>query len=125
MVRKHAPKRRCRTARSGNPSRTGHSRQDGSATGRQRRDCEGAERGAVSGSRTRSGRARAAGAGMTTLLGGLLANPTILAIIAGVLGALGWGFHQRLAGAKAERTKQAADQLDAIKDKKAKDDEVN
>jgi hypothetical protein len=44
---------------------------------------------------------------MSALLAGLLANPTILAIIAGVLGALGWGFHQRLAGAKAERAKQA------------------
>ncbi|MGN6772608.1 MAG: ABC transporter permease [Rhizobiaceae bacterium] len=61
---------------------------------------------------------------MTALLGGLLANPTILAIIAGVLGALGWGFHQRLAGAKAERTKQAADQLDAIQKRKETDDEV-
>jgi hypothetical protein len=62
---------------------------------------------------------------MSALLAGLLANPTILAIIAGVLGALGWGFHQRLAGAKAERAKQAADQLDAIKDRKDKDDEIN
>ena len=62
---------------------------------------------------------------MSALLAGLLANPTILAIIAGVLGALGWGFHQRLSGAKAERNKQAADQLDAIKDRKEKDDEVN
>jgi hypothetical protein len=44
---------------------------------------------------------------MSALLAGLLANPTILANIAGVLGALGWGFHQRLAGAKAERAKQA------------------
>lgn len=44
---------------------------------------------------------------MSALLAGLLANPTILAIIAGVLGALGWGFHQRLSGAKAERAKQA------------------
>jgi hypothetical protein len=31
----------------------------------------------------------------------------------------------RLRGAKAERDKQAADQLDAIKDRKEKDDEVN
>jgi hypothetical protein len=44
---------------------------------------------------------------MSALLAGLLANPTILAIIAGILGALGWGFSQRRAGAKAERAKQA------------------
>ena len=62
---------------------------------------------------------------MSALLAGLLANPTILAIIAGVLGALGWGFHQRLAGAKAERAKQAADQLDAIQKRKETDDEVD
>lgn len=53
---------------------------------------------------------------MTALLGGLLANPTILAIIAGVLGALGWGFHQRLAGAKAERNAQKAKDADAYEE---------
>jgi len=44
---------------------------------------------------------------MSALLAWLLTNPTILAIGAGLVGALGWGFHQRLAGAKAERGKQA------------------
>jgi hypothetical protein len=44
---------------------------------------------------------------MSALLVWLVSNPTILAIGAGLLGALGWGFHQRLAGAKAERNKQA------------------
>ncbi len=43
---------------------------------------------------------------MTALLGFLLSNPAILAIGAGIIGALGWGFHQRLAGAAAERAKQ-------------------
>jgi hypothetical protein len=47
--------------------------------------------------------------------------PYLIALIA----ALGWGFSQRRAGAKAERAKQAADQLDAIKDRKEKDDEIN
>lgn len=44
---------------------------------------------------------------MSALFAWLLTNPTILAIGAGVVGALGWGFHQRLAGAQAERGKQA------------------
>ncbi|TIP38936.1 MAG: ABC transporter permease [Mesorhizobium sp.] len=44
---------------------------------------------------------------MSALLAWLLTNPTILAIGAGLVGALGWGFHQRLAGARAERGKQA------------------
>ncbi|RWE77857.1 ABC transporter permease [Mesorhizobium sp.] len=44
---------------------------------------------------------------MSALLAWLLTNPTILAIGAGLVGALGWGFHQRLAGARAERNKQA------------------
>ena len=39
---------------------------------------------------------------------GLLLNPTVLAIIAGILGALGWGWKQRSAGAAKERAKQAA-----------------
>lgn len=46
---------------------------------------------------------------MTALLGFLLSNPTMLATLAGFIGALGWGFRQRLAGAKAERDKQAAE----------------
>lgn len=50
---------------------------------------------------------------MSALLAGLFANPTILAIIAGILGALGWGFHQRLSGAKAERNAQKAKEADA------------
>lgn len=45
---------------------------------------------------------------MSALLAWLFSNPTILAIGAGIIGALGWGFQQRLAGAKAERNKQAA-----------------
>lgn len=53
-----------------------------------------------------------------------LSNPTILAILAAIIGALGWGFNQRLAGAQAERNKQAKARLDAIKDRKELDDEV-
>jgi|GEM_PF-3423319 len=44
---------------------------------------------------------------MSALLVWLLSNPTILALGAGLVGALGWGFQQRLAGARAERDKQA------------------
>jgi type II secretory pathway pseudopilin PulG len=43
---------------------------------------------------------------------GLLLNPTVLAIIAGILGALGWGWKQRSAGAAKERAKrEAADRM--------------
>ena len=45
---------------------------------------------------------------MTALLAFLLGNPALLAIAGAIIGALGFGFQQRLAGAKAERTKQAA-----------------
>lgn len=44
---------------------------------------------------------------MTAFLAWLLTNSAILAVGAGLVGALGWGFHQRLAGARAERDKQA------------------
>lgn len=37
---------------------------------------------------------------------GLLSNPTVIAVLAGILGVLGFGFQQRRAGAKAERAKQ-------------------
>jgi hypothetical protein len=47
--------------------------------------------------------------------------PYLIALIA----ALGWGLSQRRAGAKAERAKQAADQLDAIQKRKETDDEVD
>jgi hypothetical protein len=43
---------------------------------------------------------------MTAILA-LVSNPTILAILAGIVGAIGWGFRQRLAGAAKERAKQA------------------
>ncbi|MDX8482668.1 ABC transporter permease [Mesorhizobium sp. VK24D] len=45
---------------------------------------------------------------MTALLSFLSGNPAILGVLASFIGALGWGFHQRLAGAKAERARQAA-----------------
>lgn len=37
----------------------------------------------------------------------LISNFEFVAIVAGILGALGFGFQQRRAGAKAERAKQA------------------
>lgn len=43
----------------------------------------------------------------------LLSNPTILAILAGFIAAMGWGFKQRLAGAKAERDKQSREEAKA------------
>jgi hypothetical protein len=50
---------------------------------------------------------------MSALAAFFLGNPTILAALAGVIGALTWGFHQRLAGAKAERNKQAQAEVKA------------
>ncbi|BCG88498.1 hypothetical protein MesoLj113c_46080 [Mesorhizobium sp. 113-3-9] len=44
---------------------------------------------------------------MTALLAWFLSNPTILGMGAAVIAALSYGFQQRLAGAKAERNKQA------------------
>lgn len=61
---------------------------------------------------------------MTALLGFLLSNPTILAIGAAIIGALGFGFQQRLAGAKAERNKQAADNAAAATEGQKIDDAV-
>lgn len=46
-----------------------------------------------------------------TLLLSLLLNPTVLAILAGIAAAFGWGWKQRRAGAAAVRAEQAkADQ---------------
>lgn len=45
---------------------------------------------------------------MTALLLSFISSPTLVGILAAIVGGLGWGFHQRLAGAKAERAKQAA-----------------
>ncbi|RWM24360.1 ABC transporter permease [Mesorhizobium sp.] len=44
---------------------------------------------------------------MTALLSFLSGNPAILGALASFIAALGWGFHQRLAGARAERDRQA------------------
>ncbi len=44
---------------------------------------------------------------MTALLVWFLSNPTVIAIGAAIVGAIGLAFQQRLAGAKAERNKQA------------------
>jgi len=43
---------------------------------------------------------------MTALFSFLAGNPAILGVLASLLAALGWGFHQRLAGASAERARQ-------------------
>ncbi|RWI44518.1 MAG: ABC transporter permease [Mesorhizobium sp.] len=50
---------------------------------------------------------------MTALLSFLAGNPAILGVLASFIAALGWGFHQRLAGARAERDRQAADEAAA------------
>ncbi|TKB14081.1 MAG: ABC transporter permease [Mesorhizobium sp.] len=50
---------------------------------------------------------------MTALLSFLAGNPAILGILASFVAALGWGFHQRLAGARAERARQAASEAAA------------
>lgn len=48
---------------------------------------------------------------MTALLA--LVGPKLIAILAAVVAAIAWGFKQRLAGAKAERAKQAASEAKA------------
>lgn len=50
---------------------------------------------------------------MTALLGFILSNPTVIAIIGGIAAALGWGWKQRHAGAAKERAKQADRDLKA------------
>lgn len=50
---------------------------------------------------------------MSAIIGWVLSNPTFLAIVAGLIGALGWGFRQKRAGRQEERAKQAAERLKA------------
>lgn len=50
---------------------------------------------------------------MSALLSSILSSPTVLAIIAAVIGALGWGWKQRRAGKQAERDRQARERQDA------------
>ncbi|WP_192242992.1 ABC transporter permease [Mesorhizobium silamurunense] len=50
---------------------------------------------------------------MTALLSFLSGNPAILGVLASLIAALGWGFHQRLAGAEVERDRQAASEASA------------
>lgn len=45
---------------------------------------------------------------MSVLLSFFVGNPALLGMLASIIAALGWGFHQRLAGASAERARQAA-----------------
>ncbi|RUV11587.1 MULTISPECIES: ABC transporter permease [unclassified Mesorhizobium] len=61
---------------------------------------------------------------MSALLAWLFTNPTVLAIGAAIIGALGFGFQQRLAGAKAERNRQEADQAEAASEAQKIDDAV-
>lgn len=61
---------------------------------------------------------------MTALLAWFLSNPTILGIGAAVIAALSFGFQQRLAGAKAERNKQAVKDAAAGSEAQAIDDAV-
>lgn len=50
---------------------------------------------------------------MSALIAFLFSNPAIMGLLASVVGGIMWGFHQRLAGAKAERNKQAAEEAKA------------
>lgn len=50
---------------------------------------------------------------MRAILAWILSNPTVLAIGAAIIGALGFGLQQRRAGAKAEKAKQAAAEVKA------------
>ncbi|TPM39568.1 ABC transporter permease [Mesorhizobium sp. B2-3-4] len=61
---------------------------------------------------------------MAAILAFFLSNPTVIAIGAAIIAALGFGFQQRLAGAKAERNKQAAKEAAAGTEAQAIDDAV-
>ncbi|RWA92628.1 ABC transporter permease [Mesorhizobium sp.] len=50
---------------------------------------------------------------MTAFLSFLSGNPATLGVVASLIAALGWGFHQRLAGARVERARQAASEAAA------------
>lgn len=50
---------------------------------------------------------------MSAIIAFILSNPTVLAIGAAIIGALGFGFQQRRAGASAERNAQKAKEADA------------
>lgn len=47
------------------------------------------------------------------MIAALLSNPTIIALFTAIVAGLGWGLHQRIAGAKAERNANAKKELDA------------
>ncbi|MFK0688001.1 hypothetical protein ACFX5Q_07320 [Mesorhizobium sp. IMUNJ 23033] len=61
---------------------------------------------------------------MSALIAFILGNKAFLGFLAAVLGALGFGLQQRLAGAKAERNKQAAKDLAAVNDRLEMDREA-
>ncbi len=50
---------------------------------------------------------------MSAVLAWIFTNPTLLAILAGIIGAFGFGMQQRVAGARREREKRAAEELQA------------
>lgn len=61
---------------------------------------------------------------MGAILAWFLSNPTILATGAAIIGAIGLAFQQRLAGAKAERNKQAVKDATAATEGQQIDDAV-
>lgn len=61
---------------------------------------------------------------MGALIAFFLSNPTVIAIGAAIIGAIGLAFQQRLAGAKAERNKQAANDAAAATEAQKIDDAV-
>lgn len=50
---------------------------------------------------------------MSAIIGWLLSNPTVIAIVAGFLGALGWGVRQKQKGRQQERAKTEAERQKA------------
>jgi len=61
---------------------------------------------------------------MSALLAWFLSNPTVIAFGLTIIGGIGWGFHQRLAGAQAERNKQADEQAAATSEAQKIDDAI-
>lgn len=50
---------------------------------------------------------------MTALILSILANPTVIAILAAIAGAFGFGIYKERVGASKERAKQAAKERDS------------
>lgn len=54
----------------------------------------------------------------------LIPGGSLMAVLVAIIGALGWGFHQRASGARAERAKQARDRIESMTEAQKVDEAV-